>query len=574
MAQPTEDAEHKQTIATDPAPIAASALSSAKRSSEQQQQKGQEQEQHRWRGRDVVFVDPLDSSAPYWWPAMIVPTDEIDASMGCASLGSGEYLVKYFEDFKYSTVNGSELRLFDTTKAPFTDFAANTPQFLKDKAIKSATSYLRSGVAHNKFRWRLWETGSETINLPFTIDTQSLLADAPQPTLTSEEDKQPLTDTTDTAEANADAGLAEESDDSTLFTTNPPDTEPIAAVPQVSANNEPSEDAADLPGNQNNHADDGRDAQQQDKRSSAGDAGDADAADNADGADNTEEASNAASTRSLLPQTRAAATESSVATTPAQTPLADNQQQQQSAGDAESPAPPSEEPTSATTAPSNGDVENGSEDDENEDEDEDANDNDNENEDDNDNNEDDDEPQSEQQQRQRQQQQQQTATPASTATARTTPETTTPPQQQQQPQPQPRARRTRPQRATANGSGTGRRGRPPLSSKQGGAAAKHRRNASSAIGANGSKRPASGPTIITDSMSALMDDPSADSAYAAESLEIQAIIKEMEEVQEEHRFFRSLVKKAAKDLWTQMGNEWPPNISGTSTRFGKRRKLA
>ncbi|KAJ2801817.1 hypothetical protein H4S07_004835, partial [Coemansia furcata] len=23
-----------------------------------------------WRGRDVVFVDPLDASVPYWWPAM------------------------------------------------------------------------------------------------------------------------------------------------------------------------------------------------------------------------------------------------------------------------------------------------------------------------------------------------------------------------------------------------------------------------------------------------------------------------------------------------------------------------
>ncbi|KAJ2800358.1 hypothetical protein H4R21_003209, partial [Coemansia helicoidea] len=25
---------------------------------------------HTWRGRDVVFVDPLDASAPHWWPAM------------------------------------------------------------------------------------------------------------------------------------------------------------------------------------------------------------------------------------------------------------------------------------------------------------------------------------------------------------------------------------------------------------------------------------------------------------------------------------------------------------------------
>ncbi|KAJ2476031.1 hypothetical protein EV174_005070 [Coemansia sp. RSA 2320] len=38
-----------------------------------------------WRGRDVVFI---------------VPTDEVDATMGCTSLGPEEYLVKYFEDFK------------------------------------------------------------------------------------------------------------------------------------------------------------------------------------------------------------------------------------------------------------------------------------------------------------------------------------------------------------------------------------------------------------------------------------------------------------------------------------------
>ncbi|KAJ2134095.1 hypothetical protein IW136_004768, partial [Coemansia sp. RSA 678] len=53
---------------------------------------------------------------------------------------------------------------------------------------------------------------------------------------------------------------------------------------------------------------------------------------------------------------------------------------------------------------------------------------------------------------------------------------------------------------------------------------------------------------------------------------IQAVIKELEEVQEEYRFFRSLVRRSAKDLWLEMGNEWPPNL-GTSTRFGKRRKV-
>ncbi|KAJ1669799.1 hypothetical protein GGF38_001978, partial [Coemansia sp. RSA 25] len=58
-----------------------------------------------------------------------------------------------------------------------------------------------------------------------------------------------------------------------------------------------------------------------------------------------------------------------------------------------------------------------------------------------------------------------------------------------------------------------------------------------------------------------------------EPTDIQDIVRDMEEVQEEYRVFKSLVRIAAKDLWLEMGNEWPPNL-GTSTRFGKRRKVA
>ncbi|KAJ1950072.1 hypothetical protein FBU59_000849 [Linderina macrospora] len=122
-----------------------------------------------WRGRDVVFVDPLDNTAEYWWPAMIVPTDEIDASMGCRALSTAEYLVKYFEDNKYSTVREQELRVFDTAQEPFTEFAANTPGFMKDRAIKSALSYLKTGHVHAKFKWKLWQTGTETLQLPFAL---------------------------------------------------------------------------------------------------------------------------------------------------------------------------------------------------------------------------------------------------------------------------------------------------------------------------------------------------------------------------------------------------------------------
>ncbi|KAJ1961171.1 hypothetical protein GGI12_003400, partial [Dipsacomyces acuminosporus] len=52
-------------LQTDPASIVESAVLAQTHKQQQQQQ-----QRHVWRGRDVVFVDPLDSSVPYWWPAM------------------------------------------------------------------------------------------------------------------------------------------------------------------------------------------------------------------------------------------------------------------------------------------------------------------------------------------------------------------------------------------------------------------------------------------------------------------------------------------------------------------------
>ncbi|KAJ2765834.1 hypothetical protein IWQ56_003943 [Coemansia nantahalensis] len=52
-----------------------------------------------------------------------------------------------------------------------------------------------------------------------------------------------------------------------------------------------------------------------------------------------------------------------------------------------------------------------------------------------------------------------------------------------------------------------------------------------------------------------------------------SVIKELEDVQEEYRVFHALVRQAARDLWSEMGNEWPPSPS-SSTRYGKRRKVA
>ncbi|KAJ2780474.1 hypothetical protein GGI15_003531 [Coemansia interrupta] len=407
--QQQQQPEQTRQVPTDPAQIAASAISLPSG------------EQHQWRGRDVVFVDPLDSTVPYWWPAMIVPTEEIDATMGCTGLGPSEYLVKYFEDFKYSTVNGSELRLFDTSQVPYTDFAAKSPQFLKDKAIKSALSYMRTGLVHAKFQWKLWQTGSETLSLPFVLDTAISAA----------------TESNTVASAQADdattMAVDEESDGSTLVTNLPQD--PTSAVSTASGNPDGSADAAEAEA------------------------------------------------------------------------VIENRGGQQDEGD-------------GNVSPNT-----------------------------------------------------------------TTPETASPPrqtqqQQQQQKQPTTRARRGRQPRVAANGTGTGpttstgtgRRGRPPLASKQNQSqnGAKHKRNSSAAVTSAGSGR--RGPTVITDSMSMLAEESDNPSA-SVESSEIRRIVREMTDVQEEYRFFKELVKRAAKDLWSEMGNEWPPNL-GSSTRFGKRRKLA
>ncbi|KAJ1723540.1 hypothetical protein LPJ53_002109 [Coemansia erecta] len=495
-------------VPTDPAQIAASAISPSSG------------EQHQWRGRDVVFVDPLDSTVPYWWPAMIVPTEEIDATMGCTGLGPSEYLVKYFEDFKYSTVNGSELRLFNTSQVPYTDFAAKSPQFLKDKAIKSALSYMRTGLVHAKFQWKLWQTGSETLSLPFVLDTAVSAATAP--------------DADTGAEVGEAASMAvdEESDGSTLVTNLPQD--PTSAVSATSGDPDLSANAADIEAE-----------------------AEAEAGDRQDESDGNV-SPNSSSTRSVSQSSRRITrSRSSGNLTPATLSPAKNSPQ--AASPSPSPSPQPAEPVSATTEATDGDK----------DDDDNAGDGDDE----------DDAPQ-EQQQQQQQQQAILTATPASTATAATTPETASPPRQTQQQQQQPttRARRGRQPRVAANGTGTttgtgtGRRGRPPLASKQhqNQNGAKHKRNSSAAVTSSGSGR--RGPTVITDSTSMLTEE-SDNPAATAESSEIKRIVREMMDVQEEYRFFKVLVKRAAKDLWSEMGNEWPPSL-GSSTRFGKRRKLA
>ncbi|KAJ2714765.1 hypothetical protein H4R19_001553 [Coemansia spiralis] len=63
------------------------------------------------------------------------------------------------------------LRAFDTGQTPFTAFAADNPAFAKDKAIRAALSFLKTGHVHAKFQWHRWQTGSDALQLPFALVT-------------------------------------------------------------------------------------------------------------------------------------------------------------------------------------------------------------------------------------------------------------------------------------------------------------------------------------------------------------------------------------------------------------------
>ncbi|KAL1917183.1 uncharacterized protein VTP21DRAFT_4839 [Calcarisporiella thermophila] len=116
--------------------------------------------EHHFKERDVVFVDPLDEHEKYWWPAIIVPEDEIDQSMGVLELKSGECLVKYFEDDKYSVVQFKDLRPFLPDSEPYRSFATRSSAFAKSRGVRKAIEYLKTGKPSKSFAWPLWGTST------------------------------------------------------------------------------------------------------------------------------------------------------------------------------------------------------------------------------------------------------------------------------------------------------------------------------------------------------------------------------------------------------------------------------
>ncbi|TPX43804.1 hypothetical protein SeLEV6574_g04857 [Synchytrium endobioticum] len=108
---------------------------------------------------DVVFVDPLDPNAPYWWIGMIVPKQELDPSMSTL-VKDCEVVVRYFDDCHYSTLSISDIKPFTPGSGLYERFI-QIPEFVNHKGYKRAIDFLSTGRAPQRFKWKLWNTSGK-----------------------------------------------------------------------------------------------------------------------------------------------------------------------------------------------------------------------------------------------------------------------------------------------------------------------------------------------------------------------------------------------------------------------------
>ncbi|CAJ0750180.1 24085_t:CDS:2, partial [Entrophospora sp. SA101] len=106
--------------------------------------------------------DPLDKNASFWWPAMIVPNDELDESMdfNCdldQLLLEGNFLVKYFEDMTYSVVECKGLKHFKLDNEPYLTFVKKAG-FLEHIGVFRALKCIQNnGEPFKGFKWDYWK---------------------------------------------------------------------------------------------------------------------------------------------------------------------------------------------------------------------------------------------------------------------------------------------------------------------------------------------------------------------------------------------------------------------------------
>ncbi|KAJ3081718.1 hypothetical protein HK102_002174, partial [Quaeritorhiza haematococci] len=141
--------------------------------------------------RKVVFVDPDDVDAPWWWPAMVVPKKEIPlfrqtVDGDVQEPADGEYLVCYFEDGSFSIVPESDALPFCPWQPPYTTYVTGPsgPQFRVDKAVILATWYWETGNVPSSFVWlkgQALEDRSEPVGVETSTTTSKGGVHGPAP---------------------------------------------------------------------------------------------------------------------------------------------------------------------------------------------------------------------------------------------------------------------------------------------------------------------------------------------------------------------------------------------------------
>ncbi|KAF9286537.1 Histone-lysine N-methyltransferase set9 [Mortierella alpina] len=108
----------------------------------------------------LVFVDPQDSSAKFWWIAVTVPRSQMDLSMpDIPTLPDGSIdpdliIVRFLEDFKYAVCNISGLKLFLPDGPVYHGFVQSAGrEFKKNLSVSRAFQFLDGHVPPN-LRWR------------------------------------------------------------------------------------------------------------------------------------------------------------------------------------------------------------------------------------------------------------------------------------------------------------------------------------------------------------------------------------------------------------------------------------
>ncbi|KAK5668366.1 histone lysine methyltransferase Set9 [Batrachochytrium dendrobatidis] len=100
----------------------------------------------------AVFVYTGDPECPYWWPAVLIPSSEVDGSI---QKPKGNWLtLTYLETPKlYTFTTPEQTRIFDPTQEPYLTFIKH-PEFVKSEGRICMLKFLENLDIPEKCRWK------------------------------------------------------------------------------------------------------------------------------------------------------------------------------------------------------------------------------------------------------------------------------------------------------------------------------------------------------------------------------------------------------------------------------------